>query len=169
MNGDKPYDRFLLEQIAGDELANYEQAPEITQEMYDNLVATGFLRMAPDPTWFNLTNFVPDRLDVIADEIDVLGSAVLGLTMKCVRCHSHNFDPIPHRDYYRLLDIFKGAFDEHDWMKANWHNGLSMGMRSDRDLPIVASAERRRREERNAGLANEIAVLNAELEDKAQA
>ena len=37
-----------------------------------NLVATGFLRMAPDPTWFNLTNFIPDRLDVIADEIDVL-------------------------------------------------------------------------------------------------
>jgi mono/diheme cytochrome c family protein len=50
MSTDKPYDRFLQEQIAGDELADYEHAPEITQEMYDNLVATGFLRMAPDPT-----------------------------------------------------------------------------------------------------------------------
>jgi mono/diheme cytochrome c family protein len=169
MTTDKPYDRFLLEQIAGDELADYEHEPEITQEMYDNLVATGFLRMAPDPTWFNLTNFIPDRLDVIADEIDVLGSAVLGLTMKCVRCHSHKFDPIPHRDYYRLLDIFKGAFDEYDWMKTNWHNGLSMGTRSDRDLAIVASSERRQLDEHNAALAKEIAGLNAALEEKAQA
>jgi mono/diheme cytochrome c family protein len=168
MNADKPYDRFLTEQIAGDELADYEHAPEITQELYDNLVATGFLRMAPDPTWFNLTNFIPDRLDVIADEIDVLGSAVLGLTMKCVRCHSHKFDPIPHRDYYRLLAVFKGAFDEHDWMKTNWHNGLSMGPRSDRDLPIVASSERRQWEEHNAALAKEIAGRNAALEEKAQ-
>src|SRR5205823_4495957 len=48
LNADKPYDRFLLEQIAGDELADCEHAPEITPEIYDNLVATGFLRMAPD-------------------------------------------------------------------------------------------------------------------------
>ena len=65
--------------------------------------------MAPDATWANITGFVPDRMEVIADEIDVLGSAVLGLTMKCARCHSHKFDPIPHRDYYRLLAVFKGA------------------------------------------------------------
>ena len=143
LNEDKPYDRFLLEQLAGDELADYEHAPQITQELYDSLVATGFLRMAPDPTWFNLTNFIPDRLEVIADEIDVLGSAVLGLTMKCARCHSHKFDPIPQRDYYRLVDIFKGAFDEHDWMKSNWDNGLSMGPRTDRDLACVTSVERR--------------------------
>ena len=49
-NSDKPYDRFLQEQIAGDELVNLEEAPVITQEMMENLVATGFLRMAPDPT-----------------------------------------------------------------------------------------------------------------------
>ena len=115
----------MTEQIAGDELADYEHASEITGEMYMNLVATGFLRMAPDPTWFNLTNFIPDRLDVVADEIDVFSSTVLGLTMKCARCHTHKFDPIPHRDYFRLVDIFKGAFDEHDWMKTNWHNGLA--------------------------------------------
>src|SRR6185503_1087038 len=53
LNADKPYDRFLREQIAGDELADYEHAAEITQEMEDNLVATAFLRMAPDPTWAN--------------------------------------------------------------------------------------------------------------------
>src|SRR5581483_728120 len=52
-NADKPYDRFLLEQLAGDELADYEHAAEITPEIYDNLVATGFLRLAPDATWAN--------------------------------------------------------------------------------------------------------------------
>ncbi len=160
-NEDKPYDRFLLEQIAGDELADYEHAPEITQDLYDNLVATGFLRMAPDPTWFNLTNFLPDRLEVIADEIDVLGSAVMGLTLKCARCHSHKFDPIPQRDYYRLLDVFKGAFDEHDWMKPNWLAGLSQGARTDRDLPYVTTAERRQWEAHNAKLQKEIDALKA--------
>jgi cytochrome c553 len=155
-NADKPYDRFLQEQIAGDELADYEHVTEITQEIEDNLVATGFLRMAPDPTWYNLTNFVPDRLEVIADEIEVLGSAVMGLTLKCARCHGHKFDPIPQRDYYRLLDIFKGAFDEHDWMKSNWHGPLSMGPRSDRDLPHVAAAERKHWEADNAKLRKEI-------------
>ncbi len=82
-NSDKPYSRFLLEQLAGDELADIEHAAEITPELYDNLVATGFLRMVPDATWANITGYVPDRLEVIADEIDVLGSAVLGLTVKC--------------------------------------------------------------------------------------
>jgi mono/diheme cytochrome c family protein len=160
-NADKPYDRFLLEQIAGDELADYEHAPEITHELYDNLVATGFLRMAPDPTWYNLTNFLADRLEVIADEIDVLGSAVMGLTLKCARCHSHKFDPIPQRDYYRLLDVFKGAFDEHDWMKSNWLAGLSQGQRTDRDLPWVTTAERRQWETHNAKLQKEIDTLKA--------
>jgi len=93
-NADKPYDRFLLEQIAGDELADYEHS-EITSTLYDNLVATGFLRMAPDGTWANITAYIPDRIDVMADEIDVLGSAVMGLTIKCARCHSHKFDPLP--------------------------------------------------------------------------
>src|SRR5205807_3100406 len=78
-NSDKPYDRFLLEQIAGDELVDYENS-EITSTLYDNLVATGFLRMAPDGTWANITAYIPDRFDVIADEMDVFGLAVLCLT-----------------------------------------------------------------------------------------
>ena len=115
-NSDKPYDRFLHEQVAGDELADYEHAPVITEEIYDNLVATGFLRTAPDRTFANITNFVPDRLEVIADEVQILGSAVLGLTLHCCRCHSHKFDPLPQRDYYRLTATLKDALDEHDWL-----------------------------------------------------
>ena len=114
---DKPYDRFLTEQLAGDELYDYESAPKITPEIYDALVATGFLRMGPDGTWAAITNFVPDRLEVIADALDVIGSGLMGLTFKCARCHSHKFDPIPQRDYYRLSAIFKGAYDEHSWLR----------------------------------------------------
>ena len=142
-NADKPYDRFLTEQIAGDELADYESAEVVTEEMYDNLVATGFLRMAPDDTLANITNFVPNRLEVVADQIQVLGSAVMGLTMQCCRCHSHKFDPIPQRDYYRFLAVFKGAFDEHDWLKPQ-KAGLRSPVPSDqqRSLGYVTTAER---------------------------
>lgn len=142
----KPFDRFLLEQLAGDELADIDSAREITREMQDNLVATGFLRMAPDATWANITGYVPDRLEVIADEMDVLGSGVMGLTLKCARCHSHKFDPLPQRDYYRILAVFKGAYDEHDWLKPDVRPGIgpvSQDVQPGRHLPYVTSAERR--------------------------
>ena len=163
-NADKPYDRFLIEQLAGDELADYEHAGEITQEMEDNLVATAFLRMAPDPTWANLTGFVPDRLEVLADEMDVLGSGVMGLTFKCARCHTHKFDPIPQRDYYRLLAIFKGAYDEHDWLRPeikSFGGAYSAGP-GERYLPFVTSRERQTWEAENGRISGAIAKLKAE-------
>jgi mono/diheme cytochrome c family protein len=169
LNADKSYDRFLLEQLAGDELADYEHAPAITPELYDNLVATGFLRMAPDPTWANITGFVADRLEVMADEIDVLGSAVLGLTLKCARCHSHKFDPIPQSDYYRLVAIFKGAYDEYDWIKPDVRPGLgpvSEDAVGGRHLPYVTSAERKRWEAQNAKIRHEIEALRTALRQK---
>jgi len=163
-NADKPYDRFLLEQIAGDELLDCEHTPEITAEMYDNLAATGFLRMAPDATWANITGYVPDRIEVIADEIDILGSAVLGLTLKCARCHSHKFDPLPQRDYYRMVDIFKGAYDEYDWLKPDVRPGLgpvSQDVLRGRHLPHVTTAERRSWEAHNAKIQREIDTLKS--------
>src|SRR5258708_10545966 len=83
--------------------------------MYATLVAAGSVGMAADATWANTTGSVPDRLKVVADEIDILGSAVMGLTMKCARSHSHKYDPIPQRDYYRLLDFFHGTLDQYGW------------------------------------------------------
>ena len=143
-NADKPYDRFLVEQIAGDELVDYENPSARTKEVEDCVVATAFLRMAPDPTWANLTGFVPDRLEVIADAIDVLGSGVMGLTFKCARCHSHKFDPIPQRDYYRLAATLKGAYDEHDWLKPqliSFGGAVSAGA-GERFLTCVRDEER---------------------------
>ena len=166
-NEDKPFDRFLLEQIAGDELADYENAPEITPEIYDNLVATGFLRMTPDGSWANITGYVPDRIDVMADEIDVLGSAVMGLTLKCARCHTHKFDPIPHRDYYRLVDIFKGAYDEYAWLKPDIHPGIgpvSQDVIGGRLLPFVTTPERQAWERHEAKIDADIAAAKAKSE-----
>ena len=165
-NADKPYDRFLIEQLAGDDLADYEHG-EISQEMEDNLVATAFLRMAPDPTWANLTGFVPDRLEVLADEMDVLGSGVMGLTFKCARCHTHKFDPIPQRDYYRLLAIFKGAYDEHDWLRPEikGFGGAYSAGPGERHLPFVNSRERQTWEAENVRINAEVAKLKAERTD----
>lgn len=157
-NADKPYDRFLLEQIAGDELTDYEHATEVTQEMYDNLIATQFLGMAPNGTWEKLTNFVPNRLEVVADEIRVLGSTVMGLTLHCARCHTHKFDPIPQRDYYRLAAILKPAFDEHDWLGPDR-----------RYLPRVFSLEVAEVERINAEPRKQIDKLKSTLEKKASA
>ena len=153
-NDDKPYDRFLHEQIAGDELADYSNGGEITQEVYDNLVATGFLRTTPDRTFADITNFVPDRLEVIADEMQVFSSAVLGLTLQCARCHDHKFDPLSQRDYYSLTAIFKDAYDEHDWLK-------SQGPRT---LPHVTAAERAEWERQVQQLNEEIASLQKQVD-----
>jgi mono/diheme cytochrome c family protein len=164
LNADKPHNRFLLEQLAGDELADYESAAEITPELYDNLVATGFLRMAPDGTWANITGYVADRLEVIADEIDVLGSGLMGLTLKCARCHSHKFDPIPQRDYYRLADVLKGAYDESDWLKPDVRPGLgpvSQDVLPGRHLPLVPVAERRAWQAHNVAIQREIDSLKS--------
>ncbi len=170
LNADKPYDRFLLEQLAGDELADWERAPVITREIADNLTATGFLRMAPDPTWANITGFVPDRLEVIADEIEILGAAVLGLTFKCARCHDHKFDPISQRDYFRLLAIWKGAFDEHDWLKpaiTNFQAPVSADKNGERLLPHVAADERRAWEDENCRIDGEVRAAREKKDEAA--
>jgi len=170
-NSDKPYDRFLLEQIAGDELADYENAEEITPQMYDNLVATGFLRMVPDPTWFNVTGFVPNRLDVVADVVDVFGSSVMGLTVKCARCHDHMFDPIPQQDYYALTALLKGAYDEHNWLKPNADDllaSINKGRHSFRNLPHVPTEELQEWEAREEQLLAEITSLREALKERAE-
>ena len=165
-NNDKPYDRFLLEQLAGDELADYENAPEITQELMDNLVATGFLRMAPDGTGSDIVDTVTERLEVIVDEVNVLGSAVMGLTVKCGQCHSHKYDPFPQRDYYRLLAIFRGAYDEHDWLKPSFVVGQTKTNKPGRVLSYVTTEERDRFESEKKKYEDQITALTKELAEK---
>jgi len=178
-NADKRYDRFLLEQIAGDELTDYERAAVVTQEMADNIVATGFLRMGPDSTIEHNISFADDRLEVIGDEIDVLGSGVMGLTIKCARCHTHKYDPIPQRDYYRLKAVFQGAYDEHDWLvpHASVYDDLkNFRAAMLRFLPYIPPGEtpveileaQHAADEYNHNLDLEILTLKKALEEKAK-
>src|SRR5207253_10951011 len=94
-NDDKPYDQFLREQLAGDELPGYNP---------DAIIATGYYRLGlwddepADP--------LQARYDELDDIVATTGQVFLGLTVGCARCHDHKIDPIPQKDYYRLLAFF---------------------------------------------------------------
>ena len=118
-NDDKPYDRFLTEQLAGDELFAWKRSESLTAEQIDALVATGFLRTASDATDEGSFNKLANRFGVINEQLEIVSSAVMGLTLECARCHSHKFDPIRHHDYYRFAAIFRPALDPYDWRIPN--------------------------------------------------
>ena len=100
-NADTPYDRFLTEQIAGDLLPF-----ETPEERDKNLIATGFLALGAKPAKAMNNNFA---MDVVADQIEVVGTGIMGLSVACARCHDHKFDPIPTRDYYALAGMFTSS------------------------------------------------------------
>jgi hypothetical protein len=173
-NTDKPYDRFLMEQIAGDELVDYEHAPVITPEIMDNLIATGFLRMTEDRTDRIDMQSLQARVDVITDEMQVFGSAVLGLTIQCAQCHDHKLEPIPQRDYYRLRAVFKGAFDEYDWLPPKRNPEIRFAQV--RLLPYVTPVtnpialieQEEMRQASNEKFSAQIKALKAALEEQAK-
>ncbi|EKK04325.1 protein containing planctomycete cytochrome C domain protein [Rhodopirellula baltica SH28] len=90
LNKDKPYDQFVREQIAADFYAEDADSP--------SLAALGFLTVGP--------RFRNNRLEQIADKIDVVGRGLMGITVSCARCHDHKYDPIPTEDYYSLYGVF---------------------------------------------------------------
>ncbi len=101
-NEDKPYDRFVQEQIAGDLLP-----VNTDQQWTEHLVATGFLAIGPKTlTEQNARQF---ELDLVDEQIDVTTRVMLGVSVACARCHDHKFDPIPQTDYYALSGIFRST------------------------------------------------------------
>ena len=124
-NADKPYDRFVREQVAGDLLAS-----ETLAHRHEQLTALGFLSMGPkllaEPDKVKL------EMDLIDEQIETLGRAFLGMTFGCARCHDHKFDPVPTADYYALAAIFKSTRTMDDLKTiAKWHE------------PEIATAEER--------------------------
>lgn len=112
-NDDKPYDQFLKEQIAGDLLPadDYRQQGE-------QLIATAFLALGPNN--YELQDKEQLRMDVVDEQIDTMGRAMLGMTLGCARCHDHMFDPVPTRDYYALAGIFRSTRTMTHANVSNW-------------------------------------------------
>jgi hypothetical protein len=113
-NADKPFDRFIQEQLAGDELVEPPYANLKPAEI-DTLVATGFLRMGPDGTGSPNAEQIVARNQVVGDTIKIVSTGLLGLTVGCAQCHNHRYDPIPQVDYYRMRAVFEPAYDGTDW------------------------------------------------------
>lgn len=101
-NTDKPYDRFITEQVAGDLLPAAND-----DERRSHLIATGFLTLGPKSV--NEKNAEQFLMDTVDEQIDVTTRAVLATTVGCARCHDHKFDPIPTADYYAMAGIFKST------------------------------------------------------------
>ncbi|HEX5106012.1 MAG TPA: PSD1 and planctomycete cytochrome C domain-containing protein [Pirellulaceae bacterium] len=114
LNADRPWDEFIIQQLAGDELLTPPYS-NLAPEQADLLAATGFLRMAPDGTGEGGADPLLARNDVVAETIKIVSSSLLGLTVGCAQCHNHRYDPISQVDYYRVRAIFEPAFDTKNW------------------------------------------------------
>ncbi|WP_218933521.1 PSD1 and planctomycete cytochrome C domain-containing protein [Rubripirellula lacrimiformis] len=112
-NEDKPFDEFIHQQIAGDELAGPKQ-DDWTPRQIELLTATGFLRMAADGTGSG-DNSPEARNKVIADTLQIVCSTLLGSSVHCAQCHDHRYDPISHADYFSLRAVFEPALDWQAW------------------------------------------------------
>ncbi len=119
-NADKPFDRFITEQLAGDELArahsaNATETALASAENRDLLIATGFLRTGADGTATAAVDQTVVRNQVVADTLKIVSTSLLGLTVGCAQCHDHRYDPIPQADYFRLRAVFEPAYDWKNW------------------------------------------------------
>ena len=112
LNQDQPFDEFVREQLAGDEMVKppYTEMDEVSIR---RLTATGFLRMAPDGTASD--NKPNQRNQVMANTLKIVSTSLLGITVGCAQCHNHRYDPISQADYYRLRAIFEPTLNWQDW------------------------------------------------------
>ena len=119
LNADKPFDQFVVEQIAGDIVAG-NALESSSRNQLDLLAAPGFLSIGP---WFaDCADPNTLRMDIIDEQISTTTQAFLGLNFACARCHDHFFDPIPTRDYYALAGIF-GSTRILKKNSSNWRDG----------------------------------------------
>ncbi len=152
-NADKPFDRFVQEQIAGDLLP-----AEGTPQRHEQLTALGFLSIGPkllaEPDKVKL------EMDLIDEQIETLGRAFLGMTIGCARCHDHKFDPLPTADYYALAAIFKSTRTMDDLKTiAKWHEP-EVATPAER---AVVEAHQKQVVEQKAAIAKLVASANKSL------
>jgi len=171
-NEDRPYDDFLTEQLAGDELIDWRNAEEFTPEITDRLVATGFYRSIEDHT-SEPQYGIPKRYEVVFDTMQMLTSSVMGLTMECCRCHNHKFDPLPQRDYFRLMAAIEPALNPHDWKRPQerWLADVPPKQREEIDAhnaavgQQISELEKKSKEAETAEDKPEVERLQAEIQE----
>ncbi len=136
LNADKPWNRFIQEQLAGDELAGVSHGKVgdavHDKSKFDALAATAFLRLAPDGTGDAVADANLARNQNIADTVRVVSTSLLGLTVACAQCHDHRYDPITQVDYFRLRAIFDPALDWRKW-RTPAQRFVSLYTQADRD------------------------------------
>ncbi|WP_339911835.1 PSD1 and planctomycete cytochrome C domain-containing protein [Symmachiella dynata] len=175
-NADKPFDRLIVEQLAGDELVPMPHR-NLTPEQIDILTATGFLRMAPDGTGSSGVDQPVARNQVIADTIKIVSTSLMGMSVGCAECHDHRYDPIPQTDYYRMRSIFEPAYD---WKKWRSPRGRLLSLYTDDDRKQAADIEakakvidaqrtKKQNEFIQATLESELAKLPEELRETVRA
>ena len=151
-NADKPFDQFLMEQLAGDELVPPPHV-NLTPDQIDKLVATGFLRMAADGTSSGGTDAALASNQTVADTIKIVSTSLYGLSVGCAQCHDHRYDPIPQADYFALRSILEPALDVNHWRNPR-----------QRVVSLFTDADRAK----SAEIENEAKPVIAERDEKQQ-
>ena len=148
-NDDLPMDRFITEQLAGDELAGATQVNASTVALGGDrarelLVATGFLRMGADGTAApGGADIEAVRNQVVSDTLKIVSTSLLGLSVGCAQCHDHRYDPIPQADYYRMRAVFEPAYDWKQWRTPD-QRLVSLYTEADRKRAAEVEAEAQR-------------------------
>jgi hypothetical protein len=154
-NADKPYDRFVREQLAGDELAGHVAGGDVTPDMVEPLAATHFLRNAPDGSGEsdgNPDEVRIDRYTVLEGNLQITMNCLLGVTVQCARCHDHKFEPLTQEEYYSLQAILFPAYCPDHWVKPN-----------DRTVMVTTRARREEYQRRIGQIERQIKALRDSL------
>ncbi len=155
-NKDKPFDRFLVEQIAGD---------EIEPENRECLTASIFHRLGPVRRNAGNTDIALSRNEVLTERTDILGSAILGLTVGCARCHNHKLEPILQKDYYRL-QAYLAATEEHNIVLATSDEQAAWEIETKKGKDEIARVQKQAKDATDAAEKDRLAQLVEELEDR---
>jgi hypothetical protein len=171
LNHDKPWNRFLMEQLAGDELVDWRNAEHLTPEMVELLTATGFLLCADDDTDQNELNTPDIRNYVLQQTGEIVANNLFALTVACAKCHNHKYEPIAQLDYYRWLANFSPVFNPQRWATSIEHGMAGPTQEekeeihhhnADIDPQIAALKEQRNLLDKEKG-AEEIAEIDTKL------
>lgn len=174
LNANKPFDEFVREQLAGDEMVEPPYS-DLTADEIEKLTATGFLRMAPDGSAAAADKPLA-RNQVMAETIKIVSTSLLGMTIGCAQCHDHRYDPIPQSDYYRFRAIFEPALNPTAWRVPSTRR-VSLYTTADRDSAAAIEAQAKEIEKErtakqteyiNATLKKQLANLPQEIREAAR-